>query len=125
MLILVMTKGVTSMTLSQKVILGSGIPVTCLFVIVGYLGVSCIFRMCSCCSRCFLYNSLTGTILSNVYIKTLNFFKIFVSFLFITLPSPPFFLLNKFSNNTSVCHSIKLSKNKQIYSREFQFILKD
>lgn len=40
MLILVMGKGVTSMSVTQKIILGSGVPVTFLFVIIGYLAVS-------------------------------------------------------------------------------------
>ncbi|GIY34626.1 uncharacterized protein CDAR_384681 [Caerostris darwini] len=38
MLILVMGKGVLAMTLTQKVILASGVPVTFLFIIFGFLG---------------------------------------------------------------------------------------
>lgn len=40
MLILIMSKGVTQLQLRQIIILASGIPVTVIFVIVGYLGVS-------------------------------------------------------------------------------------
>lgn len=40
MLILIMSKGVTELQLRQIIILASGIPVTVIFVIVGYLGVS-------------------------------------------------------------------------------------
>ncbi|GIY97086.1 uncharacterized protein CEXT_299281 [Caerostris extrusa] len=38
MLILVMGKGVLAMTLTQKIILASGVPVTFLFIIFGFLG---------------------------------------------------------------------------------------
>ncbi|XP_054706399.1 uncharacterized protein LOC129216226 [Uloborus diversus] len=38
MLLLVLVKGVLNMTLLQKVILGSGVPVTFIFIIIGHLG---------------------------------------------------------------------------------------